>query len=218
MPLNKIRTFVYSCALMGFASSATAQMAGSTHYGSMHTAGPTHSAGMYQTVAPIDTQTYKVDLNKTQVVHLPQKAGAIVVGNPAIADISVHSDKTIFVIGRGYGETNVMVLNIDGQVVMDANIQVINDLPGNGVRVFNGSAGERSTYNCAPYCNPAPVLGDSGEFIASNQGNTVQITNQVANSSGVPSSGGNFNSFGASLQGDPLPVDPVSATSSSSDF
>lgn len=194
MPMNKIRTFVYSCAIIGFATTASAQMVGNPHH-----------SGLYNASAPINTQTYSVDLNKTQVVHLPQKAGAIVVGNPAIADISVHSDKTIFVIGRGYGETNVMVLNTTGQVVMDANIQVINALPSNGVRVYRGSSGERNTYNCAPYCNPAPVLGDSGTFIASNQGSTVQINNQVANTSSVTSSPNTFDSFGASVQGDPTP-------------
>ena len=195
MPLTKIKAIVYSCALIGFATTASAQMAGSEH-----------NSGMYHSAASINTQTYSVDLNKTQVVHLPQKAGAIVVGNPAIADISVHSDKTIFVIGRGYGETNVMVLDVSGQVVMDATIQVINALPSNGVRIYNGSSSERSTYNCAPYCNPAPVLGDSGNFIASNQGSSVQINNQVANSSSVTSSQGAFGSFGASLQDAPPPA------------
>lgn len=200
MPLNKIRTLVYSCALIGFAMTASAQMVGSSHH-----------TNLYSTSAHINTQTYSVDLNKTQVVHLPQKAGAIVVGNPAIADISVHSDQTIFVIGRGYGETNVMVLNTTGQVVMDANIQVINALPSNGVRVYKGSSGERNTYNCAPYCNPAPVLGDSGTFIASNQGSSVQINNQVANTSSVTPSSGAFGSFGSSLQDDqvPPPLAPV---------
>ena len=55
---------------------------------------------------------YSVDLNKTEVVYLPENAGAVVIGNPQIADVSVHSANTLFVVGRGYGETNLIVLNL----------------------------------------------------------------------------------------------------------
>jgi len=127
---------------------------------------------------------YSVELNKTEVVYLPANAGAVVVGNPEIADVSVHSANTIFVVGRGYGETNLVVLNSAGHKIMDANIQVVNNLPRHGVRLYNGT--ERETYNCAPYCQPSPVLGDSSLFITSNQGTAAAINNNVA--SGTPSS------------------------------
>ncbi|WP_051279924.1 pilus assembly protein N-terminal domain-containing protein [Hellea balneolensis] len=123
---------------------------------------------------------YSVELNKTEVVYLPASAGAVVIGNPEIADVSIHSANTIFVVGRGYGETNLVVLDAAGQKIMDADIQVVNNLPAHGVRVYNG--GERETYSCSPYCQPAPVLGDTREFIASNQGGGTAINNNVATS------------------------------------
>lgn len=127
---------------------------------------------------------YSVELNKTEVVYLPDNAGAVVIGNPEIADVSVHSANTIFVVGRGYGETNLVVLNSAGQKIMDADIQVVNNLPSHGVRLYNGK--ERETYNCAPYCQPAPVLGDSRQFVSANQGTTTAINNNIA--TGTPSS------------------------------
>lgn len=127
---------------------------------------------------------YSVELNKTEVVYLPASAGAIVIGNPEIADVSVHSANTLFVVGRGYGETNLVVLNSAGHKIMDADIQVVNNLPTHGVRLYNGK--ERETYNCAPYCQPAPVLGDSRQFISLNQGTSEPINNNIA--SGAPSS------------------------------
>lgn len=127
---------------------------------------------------------YSVELNKTEVVYLPASAGAVVIGNPEIADVSVHSANTIFVVGRGYGETNLVVLNAAGHKIMDADIQVVNNLPPHGVRLYNGK--ERETYNCAPYCQPAPVLGDSRQFMTSNQGSSEPINNNIA--SGTPSS------------------------------
>jgi len=111
---------------------------------------------------------------------LPANAGAVVIGNPDIADVSVHSANTIFVVGRGYGETNLVVLNAAGQKIMDADIQV---------RIYNGA--DRSTYSCAPYCQPSPVLGDSPQFIGSNQGRGTAINNNVASgAASSPFSGG----------------------------
>lgn len=120
---------------------------------------------------------YSVELNKTEVVYLPASAGAVVIGNPAIADVSIHSANTIFVVGRGFGETNLVVLNAAGHKIMDADIQVVNNLPAHGVRIYNGT--ERETYSCAPYCQPSPVLGDSPQFIGENQGRATAINNNI---------------------------------------
>lgn len=121
---------------------------------------------------------YSVELNKTEVVYLPANAGAVVIGNPEIADVSIHSANTIFVVGRGFGETNLVVLNAAGHKIMDADIQVVNNLPAHGVRIYNGS--ERETYSCAPYCQPSPVLGDSPQFIGENSGRSAAINNNIA--------------------------------------
>ncbi len=150
---------------------------------------------------------YSVELNKTEVVYLPANAGAVVVGNPDIADVSVHSANTIFVVGRGYGETNLVVLNSDGHKIMDADIQVVNNLPNQGVRLYNAKS--RETYNCVPYCQPAPVLGDSRQFITSNQGTTEAISNNIA--SGLPSSFAGSGSpssspFGSGQSSSPGPI------------
>ncbi|MGJ8558888.1 MAG: pilus assembly protein N-terminal domain-containing protein [Litorimonas sp.] len=109
---------------------------------------------------------YQVDLNKTQILRLPTAAGSVIIGNPAIADVTVHSPTTIMVVGRGFGETNLIVLDRNGDTMVDADIQVTSITPSNGVRLFNGKS--RQTYSCAPYCQPSPVLGDSAEHISTN--------------------------------------------------
>lgn len=128
---------------------------------------------------------YSVDLNKTEIVRLPENAGAVVIGNPEIADVTVHSANTLFVVGRGYGETNLIVLNGAGHTIMNANIQVINKLSSNGVRLYNGKM--RESYSCAPYCLPAPVLGDSPVFINSNSGEAQTISNNASTALPTPS-------------------------------
>ncbi|MGB6230385.1 MAG: pilus assembly protein N-terminal domain-containing protein [Litorimonas sp.] len=109
---------------------------------------------------------YSIDLNKTQILRLPAAAGAIVIGNPGIADVTVHSPQTLFVVGRGFGETNLIILDRNGETMMDADIQVTAVTPQHGTRLYNGSA--RRTYSCVPFCQPSPVLGDESAFIGEN--------------------------------------------------
>jgi len=123
-------------------------------------------SGLLSTTALAGEQNYRVELNKTEVVRLPGNASAVVIGNPKIADVSVHAVDTLFVVGRGFGETNLIVLDSQGRTMMNADIQVVSTTPQNGVRLHNAKS--RETYACAPYCQPAPVLGDDAAFISKN--------------------------------------------------
>lgn len=129
-------------------------------------------------------QAYSVELNKTEIVRLPSAASAVVIGNPSIADVSVHAADTLFVVGRGYGETNLIVLDVNGQTIMDADIQVLQKYSGNGVRVYNRSL--RQTYNCAPNCQPSPILGDDPEYLKNFTSEPKRIISSEALSSSAP--------------------------------
>ena len=123
---------------------------------------------------------YSVQINKTEVLRLPAPASAVIVGNPDIADVSIHSADTIFVVGKGYGETNLLILDKAGNTMMSSDIQVITPQSRNQVRIFNSATG-RQTYNCGPSCNPSPTLGDSSDFIDGNTGGSGDpLTNLFA--------------------------------------
>ena len=142
---------------------------------------------------------YKVELNKTEIVRLPGPASSIIVGNPNIADISVQSVDTIFVVGRGYGETNLIVLDAQGNTMMDANLQVVNTLSPHGVRLYNAKS--RETYSCIPYCGPSPVLGDSADFIGGNTNANARLDSSNVASSGAPSGASSGASSGTTAGG-----------------
>ncbi len=133
-------------------------------------------------------QDYKVELNKTQVLRLPSPASAVVIGNPEIADVSVHSQDTIFLVGRSYGETNLTILDAHGQVIINSNVIVGQTLSANGVRLYKMGEG-RQTYSCAPQCLPAPILGDSPVFKAENATMARPISNVSAGPAPAPASG-----------------------------
>jgi len=109
--------------------------------------------------------TYSIELNKTELLRLSEPASAIIIGNPKIADISVHASDTLFVLGRGY--------DARGETIINADIQVVSPASAGNVRLFSGQ--ERATYSCVPNCLPAPVIGDSVEFIVLNTPDTPQI-------------------------------------------
>jgi hypothetical protein len=129
------------------------------------------------TAANASDGLYSVQINKTEVLRLPAPASAVIVGNPDIADVSIHSADTIFVVGKGYGETNLLILDKNGNTMMSSDIQVITPQSRNQVRVFNASNG-RQTYNCGPYCDPSPTLGDSKDFVT---GNTADSSSPLQN-------------------------------------
>ena len=65
-----------------------------------------------------DVQNYTVELNKTEILRLPSAAGSVIIGNPKIADVTVHSSDLLFVVGRGYGETNLIILDSNGNTML----------------------------------------------------------------------------------------------------
>ncbi len=76
-------------------------------------------------------------------------AASVVVGNPQVADVTVVDSHTVFVSGRGYGETDVVVLDGAGRTLYAGEIMV--GTPGGGrVSVYRGA--ERTDMACAPGC------------------------------------------------------------------
>lgn len=136
------------------------------------------SAAVLMIAAPASADEYNVELNKTELLRLPIAAAAVVIGNPDIADVSVHSQNTLFVVGRSYGTTNLIILDNQGNTVLDADVNVIGGRSGQDVRVLRGS--ERESWNCAPECSPAPVLGDNRDFVRDFTGQASPINNNVA--------------------------------------
>lgn len=73
---------------------------------------------------PPDAEILRLPLNKTKPLNLPVDVRDIVVGNPDIADIVVRSPQQIYVAGKAVGDTNVFLLDRNGQLVRRLEINV----------------------------------------------------------------------------------------------
>ena len=102
-----------------------------------------------------------VNLDEAKVIGLPRGAHQIILGNPLIVSVTPLPNAAAAVLtGKAFGETNLVILDDHGGIVVDATIRVA--LPANGDVVLQRN-GERATYACRADCGLRLQLGDGGE-------------------------------------------------------
>lgn len=93
-----------------------------------------------------------VVMNQAKIVKLSRAADTIVIGNPAIADAAVQDGTTIVLTGKGFGVTNLVVLDTDGNPIVDEQV-IVSRQAASSVRVYRRA--EIQTLSCTPYCEGA---------------------------------------------------------------
>jgi Flp pilus assembly secretin CpaC len=91
----------------------------------------------------------QVEMNQAKIVKLARPADTIVVGNPLIADAAVQDASTIILTGKGFGVTNLVVLDGDGNPIVDEQVTVVRQA-ASSVRVYRRA--DIQTLSCTPYC------------------------------------------------------------------
>lgn len=95
------------------------------------------------------TAAIEVVLNQARVLKMSQPASTVIIGNPAVADATVHDANTIVLTGQAFGRTNIVVLDQGGTPIFDEQIAVTRD-QFSTVRIYRRSIVE--TLSCDPYC------------------------------------------------------------------
>ncbi|WLS06561.1 pilus assembly protein N-terminal domain-containing protein [Shinella sumterensis] len=94
-------------------------------------------------------QLMRVYMDHARVLRLDRPVSKVIIGNAQVADATVADAKTIVITGRSFGTTNLVLLDADGNAIVDERILVSID-EGNTVRVFRQT--ERSVLSCTPNC------------------------------------------------------------------
>ena len=92
-----------------------------------------------------------VALDHAERLNLRGAAANIVVGNSAVADVSVLNSHTLYILGRTYGSTAILVTDALGRPLYSGDVTV--GMPASSVAVHRGVG--RSDYACAPTCSEA---------------------------------------------------------------
>jgi len=118
-----------------------------------------------------------VHVDEATLMRLPEKVGTIVIGNPLIADVTLQGGGLVVVTGKGYGTTNLIALDRDGNVLLEKPV-FVTGAKDKTLVVYRGN--DRQTYSCAPRCERRITLGDSPESFGPTLNQTVLRNSQAA--------------------------------------
>lgn len=102
----------------------------------------------------------RVNADQTVAVKLDKPAKTVLVGNALIAEATMIDEKTVYVLGRMAGQTNLVAVDKNGTEIFNETVSVrIGDQQM--VTLHKGNTGPR-TYSCAPKCEWVVMPGDEG--------------------------------------------------------
>ncbi|WP_457586881.1 pilus assembly protein N-terminal domain-containing protein [Ensifer canadensis] len=108
--------------------------------------------GMLSLLAvPVNAQDnmMRVHMDHARVLKLDRPVSKVIIGNAEVADATVADARTIVITGRSFGTTNLVILDQDGNAIVDEQILVSID-EANTVRVYRQTS--RTVLSCTPSC------------------------------------------------------------------
>ena len=110
-------------------------------------------------------------MDQVRPFKLETPAKSIVVGNPAIADVTIQDNANILLFGKTPGLTNIYVFDENGEPTKNLVIRVRTP-SADMLTVHRGAA--RTTYNCTTNCEATVTVGDD---LAQFQAVSTQVQN-----------------------------------------
>ncbi|CAL4866130.1 hypothetical protein MMA231_00368 [Asticcacaulis sp. MM231] len=89
------------------------------------------------TTSATAAQRLMVEKNHSQRLALSGSAGAVIVANPEIADVTIINSRTVYVMGKGYGNSQVTITDRGGRVLFDGEI-VVTAVQKGAITVYKG--------------------------------------------------------------------------------
>lgn len=97
-----------------------------------------------------------VPIDQSRVLPISGIVSAVVVGNTDIADVRLIDSRTVVVIGKRAGVTNVMVRDPAGRMLFNEQVSVAANA-GSAVTIFRGVVSQELA--CSPYCQAVAGAG-----------------------------------------------------------
>ncbi len=100
-----------------------------------------------------------VPIDQSVRVDVGGNVNSVVIANPGVVDVRVVDSHTFYLMGNGYGATNVVALDTSGHAVYSSDV-VVSPASTGRVSVYRGSA--RTDMACASSCQVAMRNGGGG--------------------------------------------------------
>jgi len=108
--------------------------------------------------------TIKVLVDEAKLIELNRPVNEVIIGNPAIADVSVQSKNVLIFTGKSAGHTNVILLDENNRQIFNQKVHVSTSNEGGMVVLQMGSS--RRSYHCGTICNTRLAFGDDPSYTA----------------------------------------------------
>lgn len=128
-------------------------------------------------ITPATAETLRIEVNKASILKLAKAPTTIIIGNPALADVTPQENNILVLVGKASGRTNIIILDAMGNVMHNYDIAVQEEQDGN-LTVYK--AGKQWSYSCAPYCERVINPNDDTEAFSTNLGQVMAKMNQMS--------------------------------------
>lgn len=118
-----------------------------------------------------------VNVNMARILRISAPAATVIVGNPAIADVTIQDPTTLILTGKSYGQTNLIVLDSTGEPIADTMLEVV-QMQAGITTVYQGQ--NRTSLACSPICQPVVMMGDDNSFSSATLASS-QLVQSAAN-------------------------------------
>ncbi len=105
-----------------------------------------------------DGSVLRVTIDRAKVVRTNGIVETVIIGNPSIVDATIQDANTLILTGRSFGVTNLIILDSDGDAIVDETV-VVQNHEANTVRIYRRA--QRETLACSPVCEPTLTIGDT---------------------------------------------------------
>jgi hypothetical protein len=103
-----------------------------------------------------------VPMDEVRMISFPRPVSTVYVGNSVIAEVNMIDSRHGFLLGKTFGETNLIALGPDGREITNEHVTVFGRREG-ALTLNRGPA--QYSYTCtAAHCETQPVPGDNKTF------------------------------------------------------
>lgn len=160
------------------------------------------SASGFAMVSQSYAETLRIEVNKASILKLTETPSTIIIGNPALADVTPQDNNVLVLVGKASGRTNIIILDDQGDILHNYDIAVQEEQSGN-LTLYK--AGAQWSFSCAPYCervinpndaedafgiNLNQVSAKSSQMTQAANDAAASIDSEVGGSSGYGLGGG----------------------------
>jgi hypothetical protein len=138
---------------------------------------------------------FTVSMDEARIITFPQPVATVFIGNPTIADITVIDSRHAYLLGKTFGVTNMIGLDIDHNQVMNRQVAVTNR---NGGEVTLHRGADSYNYTCsASRCETGPRPGDPMAYVSNTEDTAAKHTDMGLKAAAASMPAGNNNGGGA---------------------